>query len=181
MKNVEPTPNRLSLQLNNSMASIRTILFGGVFVVVGLCQMIFARENATLTCQRVQPTEGSCLLDNSRLLIIEKTTMPLSQLKSAKVDEIASGHSSVYRVVLLTYTGKYPLTKEWSSDTKQKQENVDQINAFISNPEKTSLRVQQGNPWFSNRFAGISILIGGWALGSLCVPEKVKQETIENR
>jgi hypothetical protein len=172
------------------MASIPTI-FLGVFFIQWF-SVNFLQENVTLTCQRVQLTEGSCQLVHHHLLGIDKTTMPLSQVKSAKVDVhvfsggdtnevIASGHTSTYRVVLLTYTGKIPFNRTWSSGTKEKQENVDQINAFISNPGETSLRVQQGNPWFTYTFAQIFILAGGWALGSLCVPEKVEKETIENR
>jgi hypothetical protein len=162
MKNVEPTPNPLV-----------QILAGSFFVVAGLVPIIIFSELATLTCQRVQPTQGSCRFVRSRLLGSGETTIPLNQLQSAKVDVTrGTKGGSTYRVVLLTDGDKIPFTLAFSSDAEEKQENADRINAFIANPGKISLRVQQDDRWFAYPF-GIFILVGGLVmLGSLRVPRK---------
>jgi hypothetical protein len=167
MKNVEQTPDPLSLQPNNLMTPIAAILFTSVFVVAGLAIILIFGELTTLTCQRVQPTQGSCQFVRSRLLRSGETTIPLNQLQSAKVDVTASSRrGNSYRVVLLTYGGEVPFTIASSSDAEGKQENVDKINAFIANPGKTSLRVQQDDRWFIYPFGGSFILLGGLGLFS---------------
>lgn len=168
MKIVEPTPNRLRLQENNLMTATGPVLFGSVFVVAGLAAMVFFGELATLTCQRLEPTQGSCQFVRSGLLGSDETTIPLNQLQSAKVDVNESSKGDTYRVVLLTDGGKVPFTSAWSSGAVEKQKNADGINAFIGNPGKTSLRVQQDDRWFAYPFGGIFILLGsGVVLGSL--------------
>jgi hypothetical protein len=170
MKNVEPTPLRLSRQPNNLMTPIRTMLFGSAFVVAGLAAIVFGGELATLTCQRLEPTQGSCQFVRSRLLGSDETTIPLNQLQGAKVDVIAFSKRDAYRVVLLTDGGKVPFTTASSGGAEEKQKNADRINAFISNSGKTSLRVQQDDRWLAYPFGGIFVLLGGGVvLGSLRV------------
>ena len=151
MKNIEPTTNPLV-----------PMLIGSFFVVAGLGAIMIFGELATLTCQRVQPTQGSCQFVRSRLLGSNETTISLNQLQSAKVDVTVSGKGGgTYRVVLLTDGGEVPFTTASSSGAEEKQENADRINAFIANPGKTSLRVQQDDRWFVYIFGGIFILLGG--------------------
>ena len=151
MKNIEPTTNPLV-----------PMLIGSFFVVAGLGAIMIFGELATLTCQRVQPTQGSCQFVRSRLLGSNETTISLNQLQSAKVDVTVSGKGGgTYSVVLLTDGGEVPFTTASSSGAEEKQENADRINAFIANPGKTSLRVQQDDRWFVYIFGGIFILLGG--------------------
>lgn len=151
MKNIEPTTNPLV-----------PMLVGSFFVVAGLGAIMIFGELATLTCQRVQPTQGSCQFVRSRLLGSNETTISLNQLQSAKVDVTVSGKGGgTYSVVLLTDGGEVPFTTASSSGAEEKQENADRINAFIANPGKTSLRVQQDDRWFAYIFGGIFILLGG--------------------
>jgi hypothetical protein len=174
MNNVEQTPNPSSLQPNNLMARIVAVVSGIFFVVVGLVAIIIFEELSTLTCQRVQPTQGSCQFVHSRLLGSYDKTIPLNQLQSAKVDvSTSSKGGSGYRVVLLTDGGEVPFTIASSSGAEEKQENADRINAFIANPGKTSLRVEQDDRWSAYFFGGMFILLGGIGiLSSLCVPKK---------
>ncbi len=130
--------------------------------------LCFLGELVTLTCQRVELTQGSWQFVRSRLLGSEERTIPLNQLQSAKVDANESSKGDTYRVVLLTDGDKVPFTSAWSSGAEEKQKKSDQINAFIGNSGKTSLRVQQDNCWVAYPFGGIFILLGsGVVLGSL--------------
>jgi hypothetical protein len=147
MKNVVPTLNLLV-----------PMFFGSAFVVAGLVVVINFSELATLTCQRVQLTQGSCLFVHSRLLRSDEKTMPLNQLQGAKVDvKIDTKRRSSYRLVLLTDGGEVPFTTTFISGA----EDANRINAFIANPGEISLRVQQDDRWFAYIFGGICILFGG--------------------
>jgi hypothetical protein len=161
MKIVEQTLNRLRLQPNNLKIIKERAFFGGVFVVSGLVVIIFFGKVATLRCQRIEPTQGSCQLMRSGLLGSDEIKIPLNQLQSAKVDVNKDSDGDTYRIVLLTDGGKVPFTSIWSSGEEGKQEKADEINAFIGNPDKTSLRVQQDFRWFAYPFGGIFILFGG--------------------
>lgn len=155
------------------LGSLGTVLFCSVFVVAGLAIMVVFGELATLTCQRVEPTQGRCQFVRSRLLGSQERTIPLNQLQGAKVDVNESSKGDTYRIVLLTDGGQVLFTTASSSGAEEKQNNADQINAFIGNPGKTSLRVQQDDRWFAYPFGGIFILLGGaGVLGSLRVLRK---------
>ncbi len=109
----------------------------------------------------------------SRWLGSDERAIPLNQLQSAKVDVNESSKGDTYRVVLLTDGDKVPFTSAWSSGAEEKQKSSDRINAFIGNPRKTSLRVQQDDRWFAYPFGGIFILLGsGVVIGSLRVIKK---------
>ena len=84
---------------------------------------VFLGELVTLTCQRVELTQGSWQFVRSRLLGSEERTIPLNQLQSAKVDANESSKGDTYRVVLLTDGDKVPFTSVWSSGAEEKQKN----------------------------------------------------------
>jgi len=172
MKIVEQTPNRLTLQENRLQWIIPSVLFGSLFLIVGLFQTLSFARLTTLKCQRVQLTQerlqliqGSCQLVESSLLGSDQTEIPLNQLQGAKVDENEDSDENTYRVVLLTTsTGEVPFTSIWSSGTEEKQENADRINAFIHNPRETSLNIQQDERWPHYLVGGIFLLVGGGLL-----------------
>ncbi len=149
------------------LGSLGIVLFCSVFVVAGLAVMVVFGELATLTCQRVEPTQGRCQFVRSRLLGSNEKTIPLNQLQSATVDVNKSSKGDTYRVVLLTDAGQVSFTTASSSGAEEKQKNADQINAFIANSGKTSLRVQQDDRWIAYPFGGFFILLGG---GGCLVP-----------
>jgi hypothetical protein len=139
-----------------------TVRQGGVsFVLAALAIIIFYGRRITFTCQRVEPTQGNCQLMSFGLLGSNEITIPLNQLQGAKVDESSDGDT--YRVVLLTNDGDVPFTPICSSGAGEKQKNVNLINAFIGNTEKTFLRVQQDDR-LSAYFLGGIFLIGGLIL-----------------
>jgi len=160
MKNVVLILNRLRLKANKLKIKKGAPLLGSIFVCMGFAVIVFAGELVVLTCQRVELSQGSCQLVHSRLLGSDETKIPLNQLRIAKVDVLKDSDGDSYRVVLLTDEGEFPFTSSWSGGDIA-QQNADQINAFISNPGKKSLRVQQGNRWLIYPFGAIFILFGG--------------------
>ncbi len=167
MKIVKPTLYRLILlilQGNNLITAVGTVLTASIFVLFGLMVMVLSGERATLTCQRVEPTQGSCQLVISGLFGSDEITIPLNQLQNAKLELITDTRGrGGYRVVLLTDYDKVPFISTWSHNEQEKQKKADLINAFIGNPGETSLRIQQDERWSAYSVGGFIILVGGWA------------------
>jgi|ERR671932_13858 hypothetical protein len=162
MKIVKPTPNRLRRLAYNLLKALYTVLYGSVFVFFGLVLVILAGEQATLTCQRVEPTQGSCQFVTSGLLGSDETTIPLNRLRNAKLELITDSRGrGGYSVVLLTDDGKVPFISMWNHDVQEKQKKADLINVFIGHPEETYLRVQQDDRWSVYSVGGVCILGGG--------------------
>lgn len=165
MKIVKPTPNQLVLlilQANNLIRVMGTVLTASLFVLTGLVVMVLSGELATLTCQRVEQTQGSCQLVTSGLLGSDEITIPLNQLQNAKLELISGPRGGGgYRVVLLTDDGEIPFISAWNPSVQEKQKKADLINAFIGNPRETSLRVQQDERWSAYSVGGFLILGGG--------------------
>lgn len=162
MKIVKPTPVRLRRLAYNLLKALYTVLHGSVFVFAGLVVMVLLGEHTTLTCQRVEPTQGSCQLVTSGLLGSVETTIPLNQLKNAKLELSTNSRGrGGYRVVLLTDDGEVPFISTWNPNVQEKQKKADLINVFIGHPGETSLRVQQDDRRSVYSVGGVFILIGG--------------------
>jgi hypothetical protein len=143
----------------NLLKAVFAMLYGSVFVLAGLTVMLAAGELATLTCQRVEPTQGSCQLVTSGLFGSDEITIPLNQLQSAKL--VSSNiRKSSYSIVLLTDHDKVHFVSKWNTPVPEEQRKADLINAFIGNPRETSLRIQKDDPG-SAYIGGIFILFGG--------------------
>lgn len=77
-----------------------------------------------------------------------------------------SDGDSVYRLELLTDSGRIPLTQLKSSDRRGKRRKAEIINGFLSNPEQQTLKIVQDDRWFALLLgggltaAGLRLLIG---------------------
>lgn len=145
--------SRFSILLN-SLLSI-------LFLLAGLVVMITPRQQITLKCKKIEPTQVTCELTSSMPLLGEETTL-IRQLQGAeiKVSEDSDG-DSIYQLVLVTKNNNIPLTGAYYID------KADQINAFINNPEgiSLSLNIHQDYSWLNFlsgklfAFAGIGTII----------------------
>ena len=174
MKIVKPTPNRLRRLAYNLLKALYAVLCGSVFVFAGLLVVVFCGVHTTLTCQRVELTQGSCQLVTSGLLGSDETTIPLNQLKNAKFElSTDSRGRGGYRVVLLTDDGEVPFISTWNHNEPEKRKKADLINVFIGHPGETYLRVQQDDRWSAYSLGGFCILCGfPVMLSSLRVPRR---------
>lgn len=170
MKIVQQTPNQLLLRELQVLSHVFSLIFGVVFTAVGL--FFIALPNVTtLTCNRTEPTQGSCKLLASGLLASEVREIPISILQGAKVDESRSSKSTTYGVVLLTITGEVPFTFYSNFDKGKKQAIASRINDFVKIPGETSLAVKQDDRWISYLFGGTFAAIGiFFAFGFVVAP-----------
>lgn len=142
--------------------------------------MIFLGQLTTLLCQRLEPTQVACELTSSSLLGERMLSIPTGELQSAEVEVNEDSDGDTYRVVLVTKNSRIPLSDVYSSGERGKRTRANQINAFISNPEQMSLRIQQDHRWFAYSLGGIFAVVGGgiilsslmWKIQTSCLFDK---------
>ncbi len=169
MRIVEQTSTILKLQGKGRFTGLFGVLFGAPFFLAGLAVILFIGNLSALKCDRVAATQIACKLTSANILRQKIVPIEAGQLQGAEVQVNEDSDGDTYRVVLITKSGKIPLTDVYSSGIGTKyRENVDKINSFIGNPAQESLLIQQDDRWFAYPFGGIFMLVGGGIiLGSL--------------
>ena len=134
---------------------------GGVFVTLGLV-LISSGKLTTLTCNRVELTQGNCQLVSSGLLGSQVKETLLSELQGAKTEDNPMDEDAS-RVVLLTSNGEVRLTN--STGWKIAEAAASEINAFVKQAEKTSLTIQQDERGLYFSMGGFIIVAGLLSIG----------------
>ncbi|MDX2216164.1 MAG: tetratricopeptide repeat protein [Oculatellaceae cyanobacterium bins.114] len=172
MKILEQTPDRLVLRHR----PLGWWIAGGIFALVGLL-ITLSGEQSTLRCDRIQPTQGTCQLSHKRLLSFSSRTLPLEVIEGATVNVTSIQKTDHYTVILQTQTETIGWG-ELSTDRPSTEAIAAQINAFLNNPNETTLLVQQDGrlnllPGGSLVVViGVSLII--FATTSKCVFDKPK-------
>jgi hypothetical protein len=111
--------------------SIPFFVFGLVFLDI--------KARVELQCQR----GGPCTLTRIGWLTRDEVgTFPLSEVQGARVERGRSrrgSQPSIYRPVLVTTRGEFPLSYEWTADERQADRAVLSINRFRQDPEAPGL------------------------------------------
>jgi hypothetical protein len=110
------------------------ILLSGI-VLYSFCY--YSTIHSTLTCDRDRQT---CQLTNSGIIGTRTEVFSVVELKSA---EWVGGGDSLPGAILKTAKGDFSMTTDSSADRA-----VDEINAFIADPDRKSLQVDQSDSWF---------------------------------
>lgn len=137
-------------------------LSGIPFILGGLLIMVLGVELGTLECHRLESMQVACQLTSSNLFEEKITSMAAGQLKGAEVQTKKRNH----RVAILTQNGTIPLINSYTMGQKEKINQANQINAFMSNSEQKSLTIRQDNRWFGYLFgvvfifSGIGVILG---------------------
>ena len=76
--------------------------------------------------------------------LVKLTDRPLRQVHSAWVDESCDDDGCTYRVVLETDQGQLPMGTAYSSGSTSKQEQADQVNAFVKDDSIRQVKIQAG-------------------------------------
>lgn len=163
MKIVEQTPTKIRLKANNLGLPLFLTLFGLPFFLVGLAVSLFLGKLTQLKCNRLEPTQVACQLVSSGILNTRTTEIPVGALQGAEIETSRdSDGDATYRVALITRQGRLPLTDSYSAGLgTNHQQNVNQINAFLSRADQENLVIQQDDRWLAFIFGGIFMLVGG--------------------
>lgn len=140
MKIIERTATELKIQ---TRGVFDFWLHSCLLIVIGLKWVAFDCHFATLTCRRIQATQGNCQLVRSGWLGAKVQKIQLAALQEAKV--VKSGYTS--RVVLVTDAGHIPFDRSyihWGN----KDSTAAQINSFVKNWEQKWLELKQHDSLF---------------------------------
>lgn len=131
---------------------------GSIFAIAGLFLTLFNFSVTTLTCQRHLATQGRCELVKSGLHAPQSQEISLDTLHQAIVRARTAGRGTSYELSLLTSLGEIDFAK--TSFKGQKYAIAAQINEFIENPNKSSLKVKQ-DPRLSGLLWGLVFWVAG--------------------
>jgi len=167
MRIVQHTPQQMTLQEVRPRVSFIS-LFGLPFLAAGVLTILNIGEWVVAQCDRLEPTQITCTVENRTLLRHEVRTV--SRVQGAEVEAIVDDEGQdTYRVRLLTQNESVPLTQATTSGRRGKQKTVDRINAFVNAADQVSLQVRQDFRWFAYPVGGLCSLAGAAAvvLGSM--------------
>lgn len=160
MRTVSESPSRLVMQ---SRGNLFPILFGLVFVLLGLGLGYILGQRYALTCTRPEPAYVDCQLDRT-LLGYPVGSRSLPRVSRAYLDVSESSDGDTYRVVLVTASGEVPLTGYYSSERAPQWEAVRELEAFLASSEDASVTVYSATGRLGFLFAAIFALSGVAAL-----------------
>lgn len=123
--------------------SITDYLMAAVFFGMGLLLSYFFGKVGVLSCVRLED-RPDCVLETSWMGLVPLKQTSLASLDGANVEENCDSDGCTYRVVIQTATGAIPLEDTYSSGQQPKQNNADQVNAFVQDTSLKNLRVSQG-------------------------------------
>ncbi len=144
--------------MQRAMGCCGTMVFGTVFVSVGIGVMLVASKLYTFDCERLNPpsNQGQCEWVAQGLLGSDRSTLPIETLEDADVEESRnSDEGTTYRVVIRTTEGTFPLSNSYSSGRSGKDDITSEIRSFITTETQATLSVQQDDRWFGYLFGGI--------------------------
>lgn len=137
------------------------ILFGIIFLLIGLYLFVFASSNS-LQCHRFQSTEMTCQLILSNTLKSEVRDFSAGKLLGAELRDHGSRFGPIYQVVILSDNDKIAFN---TMGNRRKQQRVaDQINTFLNDTNQVSLNVERDYRWLGHLLGVLCMLIGSGAL-----------------
>lgn len=145
-------------------------LFGLLFACCGVGVFLVFGSTTSLSCERVEPRQVSCLRQ-VRLLGFTVREETLPRVFGATIDESCDSDGCTYRVVLQTEAADMPLTAYYSSGLQRKEQVVSELNAFLADVEQPSLVTgDSAGPWiwlFPILFVGVGLLVAFQPVWSL--------------
>ena len=110
---------------------------------------------------------GTCSIVSSWGPLSTARTLPLASVKKTRLDSSHSKNSYSYQLALVTSTGDIQISSVASSSKSQRTEAKAQIDAFLVNPQATTLDVDYDEP-SSAGFAMLALslvwVLVGWAV-----------------
>ena len=163
------TPRRLELKTPSSIwSSSAMVLFGLLFFGCGAWSM-FAGKLKVLKCQRLELNQIECQLSSTGL--IGRKVTQIGNLERAEIAKHRSrnntnrGHryKNTYSVVLIAKEPgqKLAISSISSSDRREEQAKVNQINAFINNPQQFIFQMREDGRWLGYLIGSVFMLVGG--------------------
>ncbi|MDJ0902144.1 MAG: hypothetical protein QNJ55_25415 [Xenococcus sp. MO_188.B8] len=161
MQITEHTPTILKLEAKSRLIWFAMgIVIALIFFFQGL-SFLLDSEVANLRCKRIEATQIDCKIISSDLS--GKNITEIKHLEFAKLRTKSSSESGdSYKIMLSADNILIPFTKLYDYDYYSKiSQKVNQINMFIANTEKLSLKIQEDNRGIYYPVSCLSMLVGG--------------------
>lgn len=167
MKISEHTDRYLEIT-NQNRRCLWGLLFATPFIIAGLIASVATVKVTTLTCHRNPGNQIDCQRTISGILGTEYEIF-LGQLKSVKtIDTKGTG------IVLTTSNGDVKLSPYQGFVTSSQYRTADRLNAFIKDPQQSTIRVEQDDRWLNLLWSG-NFIVGGVviALYAVGIPTQI--------
>ena len=146
-------------------ADRKSILFGLVFMIMGIFFMFVFGQVTDLSCEKTETGKIECSKGVKFLGVIPLSNSEFRDVYRADVEESCDDDGCSYRVVLTTIDGELPLTSYFTSGWAGKEEIAGQINAFIgSNLNRETLSIQENSGLWASLFSMVFLLVGLYQL-----------------
>lgn len=173
-----------------------TMIFGAVGTVsvgVGIMEM-GAGQLTELQCRRPVSQSITPSISCTRTIttgLTREAPIEITPITRAEIQQVGRKFRNAYRVVLITGNGSIPLTEDFKSDEREKEQHITQINRFIrianTTPSKGSspldFEIVEDDRAQSNLFGLMFITMGSlWILMGWVVQFSVHRKfTISRR
>ena len=139
------------------------LIFGLIFVVVGLAVLFFFARVAELECSRPEPSTVQCVREIKWLGVVSMSRETIHNVRGAEVDKSCDEDGCTYRIVLHTGQGNVPLTAYYSSGQRAKTETAAKITAYVAQSTDEALEVREGNVILGS-VTGVIFVVAGMAV-----------------
>jgi len=160
-------------------ASLVLLSVAGLLLIVLPLMTLMSRIQArTLICIRLEPRQHQCRLETKLLGVVPLRTTPIIKLSKAGIaheevsytsttsnDQTITKYQTRYSVVLITASANIPLDAVGSTEYGPKQALAGRINAYLDDPQETSLRVRG----YSLGWGGVVGFLIPMAMGLACL------------
>ena len=167
-----------------------TLIFGAVGTVsvgVGIMEM-GAGQMTELKCRRSAQPSTMFSISCTRTIttgLTRETPIEITPITKAEIQQVGRKFRNAYRVVLVTGNGTIPLTEDFKSDKREKEQHITDINRFIrtATPSQSEFELIEDDRAQSNLFGLMFITMGSlWILMGWVVQFSVHRKfTISRR
>ncbi|HCU58067.1 MAG TPA: hypothetical protein DF984_07605 [Anaerolineaceae bacterium] len=139
---------------------VKSILFGLVFLIIGLVFMFVFGQISELRCEKPQLYVVQCSLEQKFLGVFPVSSKTFLDVNDAWVETSCDDDGCSYRVVLLTSDGQQPMTPYYSSGLGAREDMAWEINSYIQAEGTAPLFLTEKSGLFFALFAMIFVLVG---------------------
>lgn len=147
---------------------VKLLIFGPIAIALGLGFFLFFFGETTLECDREQ---HRCTIQQDTILGGDEATVSIDEVHEAEVMEVEHNypgdHRPRYKAFLKADQGHAPLSHFETSTEDRHQSLVDEVNAFLDDPDQQRLETtDDGGPFIqygplAPLFIGLLMLLAG--------------------
>jgi hypothetical protein len=126
---------------------LKSFIVSILLAASGLLIILFFSSQDKLSCTRVAPEMGKCLLENKKLIAETRAQFNLKDIEGVEVDTKNFKGDRPYVIMLSPGSGKRIVSFDQStlSDFSMSYSAADKLKKFLTDPEKAAVIIRQSN------------------------------------